>query len=124
MSQLIYLIIIRFTSLAWGVQGIAHWLFIFGIFKDKEKPPPVIEIFFRSFAILNLAVAFGLWNLLGWGRMLGILVAILHLFAHGYILLSQGLKKVPLERWRFLELTQLILFLVVFNLKVINAMFH
>ena len=119
---MIYLIIIRFAGLAWGVQGIAHLLFVFGIL--KEKVPPVIEIFFRSCTILNLVIAFGLWNLLEWGRMLAILVATLHFFAHGYLLLSQRLNKVHLERWRFLELAQVILFLVVFNLKVIKAMFH
>lgn len=116
-------ILIRIVAIAWLLNGIGHWLIILRIC-PPDKAPKIMEYFFRSCAIINPLIAFGLWNLMGWARMLGIFVVSIHLFFHGGLLIQQVSQKIPLEKWRFLELAMAVFFLIFANLKVVKDMLH
>jgi len=115
MDNSFYIYVIRAAAIVWLLAGAIEWLFIFGIL--KEEAPRAIAIFFRSCAILNLLIAFGLWNLMEWARLLGLVVVILQFFSHSYILLGQKLRGVRLEKWRLMEIILFIGYLIFFNLR-------
>ena len=116
-------ILIRGVAVLWILNGIGHWLIIFGVFPEDKAPDILINLF-RIFAVLTLVIGFGMWNMKDWSRALGIFVAILSLLAHGWMVYSQVSTASPVEKWRFLEILQVTLFIIFVNLRPVAAMFH
>ncbi|MCX5666887.1 MAG: hypothetical protein NTY34_01030 [Candidatus Omnitrophica bacterium] len=113
------IIIIRCASAVWLLAGLSEWLFVLGIF--KEEVPKAIKFFFRSCAVLSPVVAYGLWNLMGWSRVMGIYIVIFQFISHGWIIYRQKMK---LEAWRFLEILLFIFYLWFFNIESVKTLFN
>ena len=112
-------IIIKCSSIVWLAAGLMEWLFVFGIL--KETVPKLITALFRCCAVLNLVIAFGLWNGLEWARLLGAVIVVLQFFAQGWIIYSQRMKA---EAWRYVEIALFIFYLWFFNQHSVIALFH
>lgn len=111
--------IITITSIVWLLAGIIEWLFVFGIM--KEENPKAVTVLFRACAVLNLLIAYGLWHLMDWARLLGMVVVITQFVAHSWMIR----REMPNPQfYRFIEIAMFIFYLLFFNQRSITVLFH
>ena len=111
--------IIKITAIVWLIAGLIEWLFVIGILTETNPKP--VTFLFRSCAVLNLLIAYGLWQHAEWARVLGLVVVVFQFWAHSWMIFLEMPKP---QVYRIIELAMFIFYLVYFSRDSVAALFH